>query len=112
MSTAETDRDASVLRIHPDFAESKATPPSPTEDNTETLLERLSDVYGAEDWLMPLTICDEDGGDIYGIVDGISYVKGIRQTADSLINIGGVDHLVIQDAFRTGRRNYLAVELA
>ena len=39
-------------------------------------------------------------------------VPGYANAAENIINVGGVDHLVVQDVFRTGYSDYWALKLA
>lgn len=59
--------------------------------------------------VIPIQLTDSDG--IYGEPDGLSHVSGFGNAVENTIDIGGTDHLVVHDVFRTGIRDYHAVRL-
>ena len=46
-----------------------------------------------------------------GELDGIFYVSGNGRASEDIITVGGDDHLVVQNVFRTGVGDYCAVRL-
>lgn len=48
----------------------------------------------------------------FGILDGCYHVSGLTQTSESVVQIGGVDHLVVQDIGRTSTTSYWALALS
>ena len=47
-----------------------------------------------------------------GEMEGCYCVPGYANAVENIINVGGVDHLVVQDVFRTGYSDYWALKLA
>lgn len=47
----------------------------------------------------------------YGVLDGIYFCPGVGNAAENVVQIGGVDHLVVQNVFRTTTGNYWALAL-
>lgn len=47
-----------------------------------------------------------------GDLDGVFYVDGASNAVENIIQVDGVDHLVVQNIFRTGLTNYAAVRLS
>jgi hypothetical protein len=50
--------------------------------------------------------------DLLGELDGATWISGFNNAAENLIQVGGVDHLVVQNVYRTGVRDYWALRLA
>ncbi len=49
--------------------------------------------------------------DLFGEIEGCFHVSGFNNAAENLINIGGVDHLVVQNVHRTTVEDYWALRL-
>lgn len=49
--------------------------------------------------------------DLFGELDGCYWVSGFNNAAENLISVSGVDHLVVQNVYRTGVRDYWALRL-
>lgn len=49
---------------------------------------------------------------VFGELEGIYFISGHGNAAENIIQSGGVDHLVIQNIFRTNRWDYAAIKLA
>jgi hypothetical protein len=49
---------------------------------------------------------------VYGELDGVFHAPGRGQSAENIIQRGGVDHLVIQNVFRTAKDAYAAIKLS
>jgi len=49
---------------------------------------------------------------IYGELDGVFHVGGRGQSAENIVVRAGVNHLVIQNIFRTTKQSYAAIKLA
>lgn len=47
----------------------------------------------------------------FGVLDGAYAVDGQGNAAENIVTVGSTDHLVVQNVFRTGTLNYLAVQL-
>lgn len=65
--------------------------------------------------LMPIVLTQYNAGtdhDLFGELDGCYWVSGFNNAAENLINVAGVDHLVVQNVYRTTVRDYWALRLA
>ncbi len=51
------------------------------------------------------------GANVYGELDGVYFVSGFSNAAEDIMDIGSDDYLVVQSAYRTGRRDYAAIKL-
>lgn len=77
-----------------------------------TLRERQRGCFGGQVYLTPHTLVQASPGDqSYGILDGTAYVNGYDNGSENIVTISGVDHLVVQDAFRTGVDHYWTMRL-
>lgn len=47
----------------------------------------------------------------YGILDGVYYVEGLGNSSEDVVTVSTVDHLVVQNAFRTTTDQYAAFKL-
>lgn len=66
--------------------------------------------------LTPITMAEFSASEVeqptmLGILDGCYLVSGLTQTSESIIQAGGVDHLVLQDIGRTTGSSYWALAL-
>lgn len=62
--------------------------------------------------LFPLRLLgDLPQRDWYGELDGAFAVSGFSAASEDIVSIGGVNHLIVQDIFRTNRYNYCAIAL-
>lgn len=63
--------------------------------------------------LLPLILQTPGNGtkQLLGEIDACFWVSGFGAAAEDLVTVGGVDHLVVQDTFRTARTNYWALRL-
>lgn len=64
--------------------------------------------------LLPLILEMDSGGvkNVLGEVDGILWVSGHQNSSENVIDVGGQNYLVVQDVWKTGRREYMAVRLS
>ena len=60
--------------------------------------------------LMPIELL-ADGLATYGCLDGVFYITGFDNIVENTVTIGGVVYVVVQNVFRTGFNNYLAMKL-
>lgn len=64
-------------------------------------------------WLLPCILKQSRPVvNLLGELDGIYATTGQSLASEDTIDVGGTDHLAVQDIFRTGRGNYCAVKLA
>lgn len=81
--------------------------------NPAEAYSNLTDCYGGDRMIFPLTLHETDpGSQTYGVLDGCFKCQGDGMGAEDTITIGGVDHLVVQNCFRTGLSDYWCVELS
>jgi hypothetical protein len=81
-------------------------PPSPTHKNQ-------MDCYGGDKMIHPVTLHRIDSGNqTYGVLDGVFRCQGVGIGAEDKITVDSVDHLVVQNAFRTAFDDYFCVELS
>ena len=60
----------------------------------------------------PIPIELEDGGpNRYGYLDGVFFVPGYGAAVEDVVQIGGVDYLMLGNVFRNGTRDYWALRL-
>lgn len=79
----------------------------------ENVRQRTSQCYGGDFMLSPITLVQQTPDDqTYGVLDGCFRVAGLNNAAENLVRVGGVDHLVVQNVFRTGTGDYWALALA
>lgn len=52
-----------------------------------------------------------EGGQFYGSFDGVFYTPSFGATAEQIVTLGGVDHLLIPNVYRTGDGEYAAFAL-
>lgn len=63
--------------------------------------------------LIPLILATiQPGRQVFGEIDGCYFVSGYNNAAENIVTIDGVDHLVVQNIFRTSRWHYWALKLA
>lgn len=68
----------------------------------------LSDGYV----VYPVTLhCSSPSLDVLGDLEGVYAVSGVSNPSENLVQIGGVDHLVVQNTYRTNIGEYAAFRL-
>ena len=73
---------------------------------------RQRSCFGGDFTLTPFTLVRQTPADqTYGILDGAFQVPGFGNSSENIITINSVDHLVVQNAFRTGIGEYWALAL-
>lgn len=78
----------------------------------DTLRQRTREYFGGGYALTPLTITqDTPQNQTYGVLQGAYHVPGEGNSSENIITVGGVDHLVVQNIFRTTTGNFIAVAL-
>ncbi|MCI1193892.1 hypothetical protein MOJ79_18865, partial [Calidifontimicrobium sp. SYSU G02091] len=53
-----------------------------------------------------------DATNMYGVLDGIYHITGFNNGVENTLTIGGKNYVVIQDVWRTGFGDYIAMELS
>jgi hypothetical protein len=78
----------------------------------DALFENMRPCLGGDVPLTPTTIVLNDGvRRTLGVLDGIFHAPSEGQYVENTISAGGVDHLVVQNVFRTGLKNLWALAL-
>lgn len=73
-------------------------------------MNRLMDGYGGDRALIPCTLIQTNPTDqTYGVLDGAYRCQGYNNAAENLITVDAVDHLVIQNVFRTDTPDFWAM---
>ena len=114
--------------VHPFFA---AAEPRELESNTDSITPPSDDwmdtrssylasqrpLLGGGYLLTPLTLHGTqyhtpvaDPG-VHGIMDGLHHVTGSGNLAENIIQVGGVDHLVLHNVYRTTSASYFTMAL-
>jgi hypothetical protein len=76
------------------------------------IMTRTMDAYGGDRILVPCTLIQKDPTDqTYGILDGAFRCQGVGNSAENLITVDGVDHLVVQNVYRSDFNDYWAMAL-
>lgn len=61
--------------------------------------------------LAEFSVSEADQPTMFGVLDGCYLLSGLTQTSESIVQVGGVDHLVVQDVGRTTVTSYWALAL-
>ena len=71
-------------------------------------------LFGGDHMLYPATLVSTGSRlrGTLGVFEGVFHVTGFGNAAENILTIGGVDHLVVQNLFRTGFTDYWALRLA
>ena len=78
----------------------------------ESIRGRMREAFGGTYVLTPMTLIQVSPDDqTFGVLDGCFEVSGFGNSSENIITFGGVDHLVVQNAFRTTRDQYWALAL-
>lgn len=76
------------------------------------LLGKLTEVLGGGFTLHPVTLVQNaPDNQTFGVLEGIFHVPGENNAAENIVTVNGVDHLVVQNVFRTASRSYWALAL-
>lgn len=74
--------------------------------------DRIQACYGGDFTLGPFTLIQGSPAiQTYGILHGVYHVPGLGNYSENIVTIGGVDHLVVQNTFRTLTGDYIAIAL-
>lgn len=78
----------------------------------DTIRQRQSACYGGAFALTPISLVQAVPTDqTFGILDGCYRVPGIGNSSENLVTVDGLNHLVVQNVFRTGTGQYWALGL-
>lgn len=79
----------------------------------DSRLREMRDNIDGSYTLLPLILhSDTPSRQVFGELDGCYYVSGFNNAAENIVTVGGIDHLVVQNVFRTDRWSYWALKLA
>ena len=79
----------------------------------KSIIAGLTDAFGGEKALIPVSLFQVvNARQTFGVLQGVYLCQGDGMSAEDTITVGGVDHLVVQNAYRTDASSYFAVELA
>jgi len=79
----------------------------------DDLIKELSTNVDGSYTLLPLILnSNTPSQQVFGEIDGCYYVGGFNNAAENIIQIDGVDYLVVQNINRTLRHHYWALKLA
>lgn len=74
--------------------------------------DRTMELYGGGYALTPITLAQQvPANQTFGVFDGVYDVSGHNTSAGDLIAVDGINHLVVQNVFRTGWSDFCAVKL-
>jgi hypothetical protein len=74
---------------------------------------RMTNAYGGNRAAVPITLYHTaNASQTFGVLDGVLKCQGHLMGAEDQITINGVNHLVVQNVFRTDLFDYVAMELA
>ena len=89
--------------------------PRPVWPTNYTYLGNLREAPDGTYVLSPIVLTQYNSGtdhDLFGELEGVYHVSGFNNAAENLITVGGVDHLVVQNVYRTSVRDYWALRLS
>jgi len=76
------------------------------------MFDRTLECLGGGYALHPATLVQNSPvNQMYGVMDGIYQVPGTGNAAENIVTVDGIDHLVVQNAFRATPMNYWALAL-
>jgi hypothetical protein len=78
---------------------------SGANDTTTNMRETEGNYY-----LLPIQL-HNNSNQLYGVFDGVNYISGFNNAVENTLVIGGKTYVVIQDSFRTGHSDYIAMRL-
>lgn len=69
--------------------------------------------------LLPIVLNDNAGGtnwpttpgNVWGELDGVNFISGFNNATENTLTIGGITYVVIQDVWRTGHTDYVAIRM-
>lgn len=78
----------------------------------EDIRTRMCAGFGADFLLTPLTLVQASpSNQTYGVLEGCFHITGFTNSAENLVTVDSVNHLTVQDAFRTDEGDYWALAL-
>jgi hypothetical protein len=96
-------------------AEVRYDGPRPLWPTNYGALSNLREAPNGRYVLMPIVLTQYNAvadHDLFGELDGCYWVSGFNNAAENIVTVGGIDHLVVQNVYRTSVRDYWALRLA
>lgn len=85
---------------------------SPLTYGYDTIRKRMCAGFDGTFPLIDISLVQKTPTDqTYGVLDGVYRVAGVGNSSENLIAADGVNHLVVQNCFRTGTGEFIAVGL-
>lgn len=79
---------------------------------TQNLVSGIRQSPGDTYPMLPMVLhTDQDGGNVYGELPDCFWVPGFANASENVVVVGGFDHMVIQDVYRTSNQDYYALKL-
>lgn len=107
--------DQTDVHLGPDYFGSDGIGMGPTFNGHYGYTEiknRMVACYGGQFALTPILLTQTaPGSRTLGLLHGAYHVPGRGNSAESVISVGGVNHLTVQNVFRTAPGDYLAIAL-
>lgn len=76
------------------------------------LMQGLYDLYGGGKMLIPIHLFESSPGrQTFGVLQGAYRCQGHGMSAEDVITVSAVNHLVVPNVYRSGPDNYFAVEI-
>ena len=82
----------------------------PTSPGASATLYNYRPAPGDSYPLLPIELQDS-GPNRYGYLDGVYFTPGYSAAVEDVVQVGGVDHLMLQNVFRNGVRDFWALRL-
>ncbi|MDR2871305.1 MAG: hypothetical protein LBV45_02055, partial [Xanthomonadaceae bacterium] len=85
--------------------------PYAVDENGSVQPNHLRDAIGGAQPLIPVVIFNPAPAHVWGEFDGVYFVAGYNNTAEALLQVGAIDHLVVPNIHRGTLNNYCAIAL-
>ncbi len=104
-----------ALKIGPEKSQGTYFTDSDSEDHyyyASAVMTRLMEGYGGQRALVPCTLLQIYPADqTYGVLQGVYRCQGVANLVENTITVDGLEHLVVQNVFRTSFQDYWALAL-
>lgn len=78
----------------------------------DDIRSRITQNYGGGFALLPFTLIQSAPGiQNFGVLDGLYAAPGVGNASENIIEIDSIDHLVVQNVYRTTTKDYCALRL-
>lgn len=106
--------DAGQASVAPEwgFSAFGFAPNNSSKFGEDFIRERMTTCFGGEYAINPIHLVQASPvNQTFGILDGAFRCQGNANSSENIITLGGADHLVVQNVFRTGIGHYWALAL-